>query len=443
MPDVALALQETLAPVLAGPHGEICTALSGGLDSTVLAHALVRSGVVPCRAIHVNHQLQPAAGDWARHCERLCAELALPLTVLTVHVERGSSGPEAAARRARYDAFAATLGNGDVLLTAHHQDDQVETVLLHLLRGTGITGLGGIPRAGLVGPARLLRPFLDLPRETLHAYARREGLDWIEDPSNADRRLDRNFLRHEVVPLLGSRWPGLRTTIGRSARLAAEAADLLEALAAGDARRVQRRGRIRVGALASLGEMRARLLVRRLCWRELGSAPPAAMLRTGLAQLLSAAGDRAPLLAWPGGEIRRYRGELFLLKPLPDFPPARPLELPAQPGAMLVLGAGLGRLRLARSRGPGLAYAKLANPLSVRFRAGGERFRPAGERHHRELKKLLQEHGVVPWMRERIPLIYSGDELAAVAHWWVADGLAASAGEAAVRVRWEEHPILQ
>lgn len=443
MPDVALALHEALAPVLAGPHGEICVALSGGLDSTVLAHALARSGVGPCRALHVNHQLQPAADDWARHCERLCARLAIPLAVLTVSVERGSSGPEAAARRARYDAFAATLRANDVLLTAHHQDDQVETVLLHLLRGSGITGLGGIPRAGRVGQALLLRPFLDLPRATLLAYARREELDWIDDPSNADRQLDRNFIRHEVVPLLGSRWPGLRTTIGRSARLAGEAADLLEALAADDARGVQRRGRLRVSALASLGETRARLLVRRLCWRELGSAPPAAMLREGLAQLMAAPPDRAPLLAWPGGEIRRYRGALHLLKPQADDLPSGPLELAAQPGAALSLGAGLGRLRLARTRVGGISRAKLVSPLTVRFRTGGERLRPAGQRHHRELKKLLQEHGVVPWMRERIPLLYCGGELAAVAHWWIADGFAARGGEPALAVRWEQRPILQ
>ncbi len=445
MHEVVAAVLKALQPVLAEPHGAICVALSGGLDSAVLLHVLARSGVAPLRAVYINHQLHPDAAAWGRHCERLCAALGVAFMTRTVTVETGTGdGPEAAARRARYDALTGCLAAGDILVTGHHQDDQNETVLLNLMRGAGATGLAGIPRSGHAGATRLLRPLLDLPRAALHAYARTEGLEWIEDPSNTDQRMDRNFLRHEVLPVLESRWPGIRATIGRSARLASEAAALLDELGAQDARRVQRRGKVLLAALVALSDPRRRNVIRYLCRRELGSVPSEAGLREGLAQLMSAGGDRRPLLSWAGGEIRRYRTTLYLLPPLGRHPdPDQLIDLPAHPGARVALDPGCGQLRLVRAHGQGLAVAKIGRSLSVRFRAGGERIRPAGERHTRELKKLLQERGVVPWMRDRIPLAYSGSALAAVAGLWVATEFAAQGGEPGLRIRWDRHPVIE
>lgn len=417
-----------------------CLALSGGLDSTVLLHAMVRLSPGPLRAIHVDHQLQPGAAAWAGHCERLCRRFAVPLLVCRVNVRTiGDEGLEAAARRARYGALGESLESGEVLLTAHHQDDQVETLLLHLLRGTGVAGLGGIPRLAAFGDGRLLRPLLDLPRAVLLGYAQGAGLDWVEDPSNRDLRLNRNFLRHEVLPLLRARWPGLDAAMARSARLSAEASRLLDELAAQDARRVRRAGRIAVAPLRLLDEARQRNVLRWLCRHELGSAPGGKLLREGLAQLLDAGIDRHPVLAWPGGELRRYRERLYLQRPC-GAPSPLPQQMPLRAGATVDVGAG--RLRLARARGRGLGVARLTGPLTVRLRSGGERLRPAGEPHHRELKKMLQEYGVVPWMRGRIPLLYCGGELAAVAHLWVAAEFAASGTEPALRVCWDDHPLL-
>lgn len=417
-----------------------CLALSGGLDSTVLLHAMVRLSPGALRAIHVDHQLQPAAAAWAAHCGRLCRQFAVPLLVCRVNVSTiGDEGLEAAARRARYDALGEALAAGEVLLTAHHRDDQVETLLLHLLRGTGVAGLGGIPRLTAFRDGRMLRPLLDLPRTALLEYAQGAGLDWVEDPSNRDLRLHRNFLRHEVLPLLRDRWPGLDAAMARSARLSAEAAGLLDVLAAQDARRVRRAGSIAVAPLRLLEEARQRNVLRWLCRRELGSAPGEKQLRKGLAQLLCAGIDRNPVLAWPGGELRRYRERLYLQRPR-KAAPALPQEIPLRAGATVDVGEG--RLRLVRARGRGLGIARLPGPLTVRLRAGGERLRPAGELHHRELKKLLQEQGIVPWMRGRIPLLYCGGELVAVAHLWVAAEFAASDGEPALRVCWDDHPPL-
>lgn len=441
---VTAAIGTALATALADPAATFCVALSGGLDSSVLLHAMVTLAPGRLRAVYVDHGLHPDAPRWGGHCAALCAGLQVPFTACTVTVAAtAGEGPEAAARRARYAALAARLDPGEYLLTAHHRDDQAETVLLNLLRGAGPAGLAGIATDTALGAGRLCRPLLGLPRSELLAYARAVHLDWIEDPANTDTRFDRNFLRHDVLPLIAGRWPGATASLARSATFSSEAAALLEDLAAQDARRAVRRGRILVAALGALPEPRQRNLLRFLCRRELGTVPPEARLREALAQVHHAGSDRVPLVAWPGGELRRYRGVLYLQAPLPAGPGAGSTpELPTRAGAVLDLGA-LGRLRLVRATGRGLALARLAPVLTVRWRTGGERLRPAGTAHTRELKKLLQERGVVPWMRTRLPLLYSAGELVAVAGLWVAAEAAASGDVPALRVSWDRHPALE
>jgi tRNA(Ile)-lysidine synthase len=440
---VVVAIRAELDRQRPGIEAGVCVALSGGLDSTVMLHALARSGGVPVRAAHVNHQLHPEAGDWQRHCQRLCAALSVPLESLTVTVDASGEGVEAAARRARYRAIASVLRPDELLLTAHHMGDQAETVLLHLMRGSGVAGLAGIPRSSFVEGCRVVRPLLDLPRSELLAYAQEAGLAWIEDPANVDPRMDRNFLRREVIPLLAGRWPDAVATIARSGRHCADAAGLVRELARQDLRRVRSKGKVSIAALRLLSDARQRNLLRFLCLQETGSAPPAVRLREGLDQLLNAAADRHPVLAWPGGELRRYREALYLLPVAAGEVPATvPGVIPARPGATLELGGSLGRLRMVRARGQGLAIAKLAPEIAVRFRTGGERLRTTGTAHMRDLKNLFQEQGVVPWMRDSIPLLYSGEALVAVAGLWVAAEFAASGTEPGLRVRWDDHPAL-
>ncbi len=437
-------LRSVIAPVLASPGAGICVALSGGLDSTVLLHLLARGGVHPLRAVYVDHQLHPDAVAWGERCRLLCAALGVPFATERVTVEsRSGEGLEAAARRARYGALSAVLAPGELLVTAHHRDDQVETVIMNLMRGSGVAGIAGIPRRAPLGGGFVLRPLLDVPRAVLFDYAAREGLTWIEDPANADEHMDRNYLRHQVLPALARRWPGMRGTVARSARLCAEAAGVLDELAAQDARRVQRAGRVSIPALRALSEPRRRNLLRHLCRNRLGSVPSESHLGEGLTQLLAAGGDRNPALSWAGGEIRRYRDALYLLPPLTPAPAHAPLTLRANAGGAVDLGYGCGRLRLVRSRGSGLSASKVGGELAVRYRVGGERIQPLGSGHARELKKLLQERGVVPWMRERIPLLWSGDALAAVADLWVAAEFAAGAAEQGLRVHWQDHPPIE
>lgn len=415
-------------------------AYSGGLDSTVLLHALVSVGTRPgsdlC-AVHVNHGLNPAAAEWAEHCRVTCSRLQIPLTLLEVDGRAGAGGgPEAAARRARYDALAQLVQAGECLLTAHHQDDQAETVLLQLLRGCGPKGLAGMPYSARFARGWHARPLLDIGRDELRAHAVREGLTWIEDSSNRDTGLRRNYLRHQVVPILQRVWPGTAGSLARSASHCAEAAILLEQLAELDLERTagERPETLRIEALRRLAPERQRNLLRAWIRRQGLPVPASAHLERLQSDVITAADDASPLLHWPGVEIRRYRGLLYAMRCLPRHDATRIIPWALEKPLVLPDGS---RLIAHPARGEGVQAADCqSGSLAVRFRRGGERCRPAGADHSRPLKKLLQERGVPPWQRERLPLLYIEDEIAAVADRWVCEPYAAGPGEEGVRIEW-------
>lgn len=416
-------------------------AYSGGLDSTVLLHAMAalrpRFEAALC-AVHVNHGLQPAAAEWVHQCQEACEALGVPFSGLGVDARpRDGESPEAAARRARYDALRALMEAGDCLLTAHHQDDQAETVLLQLLRGSGVTGLAAMPPMTPFAAGWHARPLLDLTRDQLRAYAVAHGLRWIDDPSNFDTGLRRNYLRHEIMPRLKQKWPAVARTLSRSAAHNAETARLLDEIGAEDLPAVAgpRAATLSIDALMQLSPERLNNVLR--YWlRTLGlPLPSTAHLDRLHEDILKAAQDSAPLLAWPGAEVRRYRSLLYAMWPLPEHDPgqviawdlAAPLDLPSCGGrldARHVAGHGLQRVLLKGKN------------VTVRFRRGGEHCRPAGRSHTHELRKLLQESAVPPWLRERVPLLYVGEELAAVGDLFVCEGFQAGEGEAGMELEW-------
>jgi tRNA(Ile)-lysidine synthase len=419
-------------------------AYSGGLDSQVLLHALasLRSQAVipPFQALHVNHGLQPEADAWAEQCRRFCEQQGIPLRVLPVTVTpaRGES-LEAVAREQRYRAFAQQMGAGDLLLTAHHQDDQAETVLLQLLRGSGLSGLAAMPACTAFGPGSHARPLLGFARTQLADYARAEGLTWVEDPSNRNCSFDRNYLRQEVIPLLTRRWPALGRTVSRTARHCGEAQRLIDGLAATDLAQLQREeSRLEAAGLAALPPSRARAALR--AWiRECGlPLPDAAHLDRVLTEVLTARPDRNPVVRWPGAELRRFRGRLWLSPPLPAFDPEAVLEWDGD--TPLELPAGLGRLCVESGSGGIPKQTWSAGSVRVHFRAGGERCRPVGQGMTRSLKKLFQERAIPPWLRERVPLITIDGQLAAVGDVWRCQPFQAAEGEASVILRWDHRP---
>ncbi|MFU8896421.1 MAG: tRNA lysidine(34) synthetase TilS [Gammaproteobacteria bacterium] len=420
----------------------LCVALSGGFDSTVLLEALCRVRErLPAdglRAIHVHHGLHADADAWARHCEALCARLGVTLSILHADARpaRGES-PEAKAREVRYAALAEAIAPGEALLTAHHADDQLETVLIQLLRGAGVAGLAAMPAATVFGAGLHLRPLLGFTRGELAEWAAREGLaGWLHDPANEQPRYARNHLRSEVLPAVRAHWPGAAGAVGRSARHCAEAAGLLEELAALDAGIAVTGEAIRLPALRRLSPARRRNLVR---WqlRRLGLAvPDESRLATLLDQVLEAAPDAQPRVEW-GDVVTLRHGDLLWLARVSSLPPpAKDVDWP-DPRVPLALGAGLGHLALVPSSSGGLGEAALAaGPWRVMARRGGERLALPGRAGHRALKKLLQAQGVPPWIRARLPLLEIGGQLAAAADLWVDAAFWAPAGAPAWRLEW-------
>ncbi|MBI5613172.1 MAG: tRNA lysidine(34) synthetase TilS [Gammaproteobacteria bacterium] len=438
------ALEASLFERLAlSPTASFTVAFSGGLDSHVLLHALAglrgrRRPAFALRAMHIDHGLHPDSAEWAHHCRQICAQLAVAFESVRVRVDSAAGdGLEAAARRARYDALKRALAPDQVLLTAHHQDDQAETVLLQLLRGAGMHGLAAIAPIKTFGPGRLARPLLDFTRADLRAYAEHHRLDWIDDESNLNLKHRRNVIRHEVLPVVRRHWPQAGELLARSARHAAAAAALLDALAADDLGRCPgpagERATLSIGALRALPHARLANLLRYWLRHQGLPAPTTQQLEDLTALVDHEPASRRARLAWPGVEVWRYRDGLQAAAPLAA--PVSTLDLPWDLSGPLELPQLGWRLLAVPADGQGLARARLpAAPLRVRLRHGGEVCRLPGRRHRHKLKKLLQASHVAPWRRGRLPLLYADGALAAVADLWVCEPYAARADEPGVRL---------
>ncbi|MGD9841946.1 MAG: tRNA lysidine(34) synthetase TilS [Steroidobacteraceae bacterium] len=448
----------TFLPALAAiqPTGAIagfCIALSGGSDSIVLLHVLAEvrahNPQLQLRALHVDHQLQPQSAQWAEHCLHAAENLKIDCAVLRVTVaDAHEMGVEAAARAVRYAAFKTALRPGEILLTAHHADDQLETIMLALIRGSGVDGLAAMPSCIRFGQGWHARPLLGFTHEALHDWAQARQLQYINDPSNDDVHFDRNFLRQGVVPLLKSRWPAIARTASRSASHLAEAQALLDDWTETDYLLASVDDALSVDALRELPAPRRHALLRFWLQHCDMLMPSTRVLHSLDHDMLQAAHDRVPFVQWQDAEVHRHRDLLYAEKPLADWDAT--VQLTWQWQQELVLPSELGCLSLfdravdsAESRratdrhSVGIARAKLPAQLSVRFRDGGERIRLPGEKHHRALKKLLQESAVLPWWRECLPLIYAGDKLIAVADLWVSHEFAAKQDESAVYPVWQ------
>lgn len=401
---MSLTAQLLQAPPAATAY---CIAYSGGMDSTVLLHLAQAAGLPNLSAIHIHHGLQQGADDWAARCQTQCETLGVPLQVSRVQVDaRHPHGPEAAAREARYAALRTHLPEGAVLLTAHHAGDQAETILLRLLRGTGVEGLAAMSMKRVFSEHTLWRPLLRAPREALLDYARRHALRWIEDPHNLDPRYARSWLRAQVMPALRQRWPDADAQLARAADHAADATLLLTQLAEGLLQKLKtENGGLAVAGLLQLGGAERRLALRH--WLQQQGLPPpfTHTLQQLDTDVLAAGATAMPLLRWPGAEFRRYRDTLFAGATLAELPEDLCLDWDGH--EPLTLPAGLGVLS-----------TDTPQTMQVRFAVPGLRIRRAGHAQHSRFKHLCQEAGVPTWWRSRLPIVFVDRTVVSIAGRW-------------------------
>lgn len=408
----------------------IWVAYSGGVDSHVLLHALVqlRPSAYQLRAVHIHHHLQSQADDWVVHCQHVCETLAIPYQVVHLNISTiTGESIEALARKARYAALANCLQDNDLLLTAHHADDQVETLFLQLLRGAGVAGLAAMPEIMPFHKGWLGRPLLTFNRQQLIDYAVKENLHWLEDPSNDDRRFDRNFLRHEIIPRLRHRWQPIDQLFKRVTRHQAEALELLQTLAIQDLQTAAINQQLSIPIIKQLTAARQRNLLRYWLQQLDLPVPSTRQLQRILDEVIPARPDRQPMVRWQGGEVHRYQNQLMAMPNLP-IPPTKslPWTIPE------TLKLPLGTLTATCVQGRGLAIPS-GTTLQIHFRQGGETCIWRGHQH--TVKKLLQAAHIPTWQRPFLPLIYNG-QLSAIPNVAVCDNVSVRTGELGWEIRW-------
>ncbi len=411
---------ETILKQFVKPGDHLVIGLSGGVDSMVLLDILVllsKQLLFELSAVHVNHGISSCASDWSQFCCCQCYGYGVPISVeyLNVAKEPGQS-LEAVARDKRYQIY--DLQHADYLVLAQHRDDQAETLLLQLFRGAGVKGLSAMPviRSQSTDAAPLiLRPLLGVSRNVIEAYALQRQLHWIHDESNDSRIFSRNFLRHEILPVLRSHYPGYARALQRTSRHMAEASQLLDELAETDAETCIISGKLHVTALRELSRMRAKNLLRYVLHKHVAQLPSAAKLDDLLTQLLDAQKDTKLRVTFGQTEIRLYQEAVYILPRTRRLPEQLQLEWQGEPSmALKALG---GTLHFTRLQGQGVSASKLKQaPVHVKMRAGGERFTPDCKRPRRSLKNLMQEASIPPWERFALPLLFCGEHLV-----WVPD----------------------
>jgi tRNA(Ile)-lysidine synthase len=430
---------------LAGKKPRVAVAFSGGIDSTVLAHLLVkqRRRLGSLRLIHVDHGLQAASVSWSQRCARQARTWRVPFVTLlaTIARKRGES-PEAVAREARYALLAEALEPGEVLVTAQHRDDQVETLLLQLFRGAGVAGLAAMPTIARFGSGSIARPLLAFTRAEIEAVARESKLRWVEDPSNSDTHYSRNFLRHRLMPSIREHWPGVDRALARTAMHMAEAQALLADRGDQDLASAADGDGITVSALHALPSARRRNALRRFIARAGVELPEASRLAEIAGPLLSARKDASPEVRWSNVRMRRHTGRLKL-QVISEDTRAHPVEMVSKSwywerDRECTLNRVGDTLALVEDAAGPIDLDRLPPALAIRARQGGERLRPGPRARTRSLKSLMQAAKIPIDDRARMPLLFVGDRLIAAGERWIDASISVTAkSRRRARLRWK------
>ena len=414
----------------------IYIAYSGGIDSHVLLHLCASIDHVKDKitAVYVNHGLQLEAESWGLHCEQVCDNLGVKFLSLNANAKAAlGESPEEAARNARYAALKQLLADGDLLLVAQHSEDQLETVLLQLFRGSGLKGLSGMPESMAFGQGKLVRPLLNISKAEIIEYAKAHELAWIEDPSNQQSDYDRNFLRNDIIPLLKQRWSSLDKTVSRSAKHCANAQVLLADIADDLLTTVINHSdnTLCLNRLQSYSLLQQPLIIRQW-FQQLGlKMPHQDFVQRVLEQVVAARADADPVLSTKNYSIRRYRDKLYCLKSSQKIV-ANDLIWPS--GEALLKIAEDVSFEVVESSSGIPSQQWLASKITVKFRSGGEAIKLPGRSGHHSLKNLYQEAGIPPWERIRVPLIYLDGKLAAVGEHWISAEFYSEGQEPCLRI---------
>ena len=403
---------------------KIFIAYSGGLDSHVLLHLMAnifqdkkKAGLA---AIYVNHNLSPKSKQWAKHCQKVCKKLGVAYISKSIdaNIKSDIHSPEEILRKHRYEVFAKILPKNSYLLTAHHANDQAETLLLQLFRGAGPKGLAAMPEKIKFARGWLVRPLLNLSQEEILEYAQKYKLKWIEDESNADTKYDRNLIRHKLIPLIKKTWSGIIATLNRVASHCGETNELLEILAEKDLLDVASKNNentLSIELLKKLAFIRQKNTLRFWLHKLHLPMPSEVKLNEVIRTVVNSRYDAMPVVKWFGVEIRRFRDRLYAMAPLTTHDNKVVLSFSKK---TLKLPADLGVLKISIKSGFKLDLKK----LTVRFRQGGEKLKLPKRGAH-DLKDLMQEWDIPTWLRDRIPLVYCDDKIIAVVGYWSVDGV--------------------
>ena len=416
---------------------KVCLALSGGLDSMVLLHLMNvhLNGKYKIRAIHVNHNLNENSNDWSTFCKKQCSQLGIDLTIESIHPENNGSGLEASARDERYQVIKENLTQNELLLTAHHKDDQLETILFRIFRGTGINGLRGIVHYKDDKSHIILRPLLHYSRADLEGYAAANKIKWIEDDSNEDTSFDRNYIRNLLVPKIKERWSRAEESAHRLSIIAAENYELLNELALEDLSQESDLDSVGIDCFDSHSIPRIKNMIRFLIEKNDMDMPSMHILNSGLIDLIND-DEKTSEIKWGNFVIRRFNKRLYFLNKTVAMPLIPPDKITWSIHQSIDLHYPIGSLETDFSNGSGISLDKCSENLQIKFRKGGEKISLGIKKTPKTLKDFFNEKKILPWTRDKIPLIYDDQHLICIGDFWINDDFIANKKERSFAIQW-------
>mgnify|MGYP003387907404 FL=1 len=434
-------IERQIKPLL---PNKFCIAFSGGMDSTVLLHVMknIIDEKSQIRAIHINHNIVDNSKVWTKTCKSICKNFGIDIEIISLEVTHNGYGLEAAARDERYKKLKEKLYENEYLLTAHHEEDQMETVFLRMARGTGLDGLQGINEKYSFGEGIIFRPMLEVSKTSVMDYAKEHQLKWVEDSSNQDTHFDRNFLRKKIIPQFRERWPSIASSVSRLSQLSAQNIKILNQIAEEDIGPIANMNELPLAKLLDKSFERANNMLRYIILANGMSIPSMKTLQDGLKEMLDPETDKS-VIAWKDYCIRKYKNHLYFLSNSDLEPNKVDVRIPWEIGKTVNLGENIGTIEATFIHGDGLSIEKCKNKLTISYRQGGELIKPIGHRINKSLKNLFQENQILPWMRDKIPLIYYQDELVSVADLWFNQNYVASQNEAGFVVNWHKKMIIK